>query len=355
MIGDGSATTVMGGDEHCGPVLVGEVGQHRPDQVGVGRVEVCRGLVGQHESGTTDTNGHEGSGDLHATQLATREFVDTTQCIGAEVDVGQRRQHDVVRRRCRCSNLVDDERSGRHETLADHGQLACPRCRVEFVDIDPGQRDRTGPVEQPSSARFHQCRLARPARSVHSGERAREEVEVHSAEESSAATPQRDVADFQPTRRRGGQVTDRQRGSCEQLVEIVRRIEPRLGGVKARAHAAQRQVALGRQEQHHQRGVQVEAAAGESQADLDSDEGDGQRRDQLEARAPTRRRSAAPPAWWSGTARTPRAPSRAAPRRGRTAAVSASPRSRRGSGRRGVGEPPTGGRFSARSSGRSAP
>jgi hypothetical protein len=91
-----------------------------------------------------------------------------------------------------------------------------------------------------------------------------------------------EVANDDGAVRRGGCVADRQRRSREQLVEIVGRVQSRLGGVEARPDPTQRQVALGRQQQDDERRAEVEAATCESQADLDGDQCHRQGGDQLQ-------------------------------------------------------------------------
>ncbi len=65
-------------------------------------------------------------------------------------------------------------------------------------------------------------------------------------------------------------------------MQVVGGVEARLGGVEAGPDPAQRQIALGRQEQHDERSLEFQAASGEPQADLDGDQRHRERGDQLQ-------------------------------------------------------------------------
>ena len=65
-------------------------------------------------------------------------------------------------------------------------------------------------------------------------------------------------------------------------MQILGRVEARSSGMEARADAAQREVALGSEQQHDQGGREAETARGEPQADFDRDQRHRQSGDQLQ-------------------------------------------------------------------------
>ena len=77
-------------------------------------------------------------------------------------------------------------------------------------------------------------------------------------------------------------VTDRQRRTVQEPVEVAGSVQPGLGRVETGPHTTQREVALGSEQQHHERGREADAARRQPEADLHRDERDREGRDQLE-------------------------------------------------------------------------
>ncbi len=135
---------------------------------------------------------------------------------------------------------------------------------------------------QAAPARVDQRRLADAARAVHGGDRRRRRLEVEAFENHPPTASEGRIAHDQRSRSGRGRGADRQRRSCEQLVEVDRSIEPGLGGMEAGSDPTKRQVALGCQQEHDERGAEIEAAAREAEADLDRDQRHRQRCDELQ-------------------------------------------------------------------------
>jgi hypothetical protein len=160
-----------------------------------------------------------------------------------------------------------------------------PGCAVEAGDVDVAGEDLPGIGWVPAEQQVEQCRLARPARPGDAQDLAGLDGQGEPVEHRARPACHGDLS--QPQRRPGE--VDGCRSSAGCAVLVVEQGQDVLGGrdtfgavVEAGADGTQRQVHLGREDEHHQCGVQVQPTVDEPQADRHRDDGHRQRGQQLE-------------------------------------------------------------------------
>ena len=238
------------------------------------------------------------------------------------------------------ADVVGDARVEQVGALGDVGDPVSPavgRHVPERAVVDGDHaRGRFGEPHQQAE----QAGLAGSARPGEQGGRARPQHEVDAVERGSGPSGMGEGDAAQPDLRPVGDGRVPRRGRPARAVQDrehpLGRGDALHAGVEPRTHLAQRQVRLGREDEHEQRRLQVELPVEQAQPHLHGDERHRDRGQQLQherrqerdaQRAHRRARGAR--RWSSGSARPP--PSRAG-----GSPASGGPRRRRGSGRRAV-------------------
>ncbi len=115
-------------------------------------------------------------------------------------------------------------------------------------------------MQESPAAGVDERRLADPGRPVHRDDRSWRHIQVDVGQHGPIPADEIHPAQQHRTGCRRIEVAERHHRSFEQIVEIVARIETRLGGMEAGTDSTQRQIALRREQQDHERGDEGEAA-----------------------------------------------------------------------------------------------
>ena len=188
--------------------------------------------------------------------------------------------------RCPEAQVVGDGAGEQHGPLRHPRHPAAPCGGVDRVEGGVADHDRPGVGPARAAQQVEQGGLARPARPGDAHDLAGRDREREPGEDGVAAAPgDPDLPEAQgnPARIRCGPSSARgERFELEDPERGLRGGQPVEAVVEPGTDRAQREVHLGRQDDHEQRGVQVEVAVHEAQAHGDGDERDRQRRQQLE-------------------------------------------------------------------------